>query len=97
MNEIDCKSEAGLFAPIINRNRCEAKGPCVDACPFDVLEIQSVDPIDRKALGALGRVKLLVHGGRQAYAVRPDACQACGLCVSVCPEKAITLARRVER
>ena len=81
--------------PVINRNRCEAKGPCVDMCPYDVLEIRTVDTVDRKTLSSLGRLKLIVHGGRQAYAVRPDACQACGLCVTACPEKAITLARRV--
>jgi 4Fe-4S ferredoxin len=36
---------------------------------------------------------LFVHGGKQAYAVNADACRACGLCVTACPEKAITLAR----
>jgi 4Fe-4S ferredoxin len=25
--------------------------------------------------------------------IKPDACHACGLCVTACPEKAITLIR----
>jgi 4Fe-4S ferredoxin len=90
---VTCKQEAGLFQPVINRNRCEAKGPCVEVCPYDVFQILPVPASDRKAMSIAGRIKLLVHGGRQAYAVNVDACRACGLCVSACPERAITLAR----
>ena len=93
MTKDDCKQEAGLFAPRINRNRCEAKGDCVDACPYQVFEIQMVGDSDRDSLNLLGRLKLWVHGGRQAYAVRADACHACGLCVTACPERAIALQR----
>jgi 4Fe-4S ferredoxin len=90
----ECKQLPGIFAPIIDRNRCEAKGPCVPICPYDVLAILPVASDDKNGMTIKGRVKLLVHGGKQAYAVNIDACRACGLCVSACPEKAITLARR---
>ena len=46
---------------------------------------------DRAGLGLLARLKLKVHGGRQAYLRAPDDCHACGLCVKSCPEKAIRL------
>ncbi|WP_349700487.1 4Fe-4S binding protein [Acidisarcina polymorpha] len=41
----------------------------------------------------LSRIKASVHGNRQAFAVRAEACQACGVCVSACPEGAIQLVR----
>ncbi|MGH8504737.1 MAG: 4Fe-4S binding protein [Stenotrophobium sp.] len=33
------------------------------------------------------------HQWQQAFATREEACHACGLCVTTCPEKAITLRR----
>jgi NAD-dependent dihydropyrimidine dehydrogenase PreA subunit len=45
----------------------------------------------RRELGWFARAKLLVHGGRQAFAVRAGDCHACGLCVKACPERAIHL------
>lgn len=90
---IDCPQDPGLFHPTIDREKCEAKGPCVDVCPVDVFEILSVSPTDKAALSWIGRVKLFVHGGRQAHAVRGDRCEACGLCVRACPEQALTLQR----
>ncbi len=44
-----------------------------------------------------GHIKALVHGGRQAMPVAPERCEACGTCVQVCPEQAISLARRTGR
>ena len=42
----------------------------------------------------VGWIKALGHGGKQAFAERAEACHACGLCVTACPEQAIRLARR---
>jgi 4Fe-4S ferredoxin len=80
--------------PIIDPMRCEAKGPCVAACPYDVLALRIVPREEKKALPLIGRFKLFVHGGQQAFTIDPDACRGCGLCVQVCPETAITLKRR---
>ncbi len=88
----DCK-EQGLLAPRIDRNRCEGKEDCVRVCPYDVFEIGTLSTEQRAALSFTGRMKAFFHGGKQAFAVRADACHGCGLCVGACPEHAITLAR----
>ncbi|MEJ6000136.1 4Fe-4S dicluster domain-containing protein [Paucibacter soli] len=89
---INCKGEPGRVAPVIDRNRCEAKGGCVEVCPFDVFEIRPLEPSDRAALSFFGSIKAWAHGNRQAYVLRPDACHACQSCVQACPEDAIRLA-----
>jgi NAD-dependent dihydropyrimidine dehydrogenase PreA subunit len=91
--EKDCKHEAGVFAPVIDRNRCEAKADCVRVCPYDVFEIAPLSAADKRALSLVGKLKAWAHGGKQAFAVRADACHGCGLCVEACPEDAIRLAQ----
>jgi 4Fe-4S ferredoxin len=78
---------------VIDRERCENKGSCVSACPYDVFVIHEVADADKAALSLLGRVKLWAHGNRQAYADFADRCHGCGLCVAACPEKAISITR----
>ena len=89
--EPDCKHDAGVMTPVIDRNRCEGKEDCVRVCPYDVFEIRKIGPEERRGLTLMGRLKALAHRGRQAFAVRADECHGCGLCVTACPEKAITL------
>lgn len=86
-----CEKQARRMMPIINRSRGEAKADCVFICPYQVFEIRPLTTAERKALSVRGYLKVLVHGGKQAFAARADACRACGLCVKACPEKAITL------
>jgi len=86
-----CKGEAGRVVPLVDRNRCEAKAGCVQACPFGVFEIRHLEASDRALLSFVGRVKTWAHGNRQAFVVRPDDCRACRMCVEACPESAIRL------
>ncbi len=89
--EARCAPEAGRVRPVIDRNRCEAKSDCVRVCPYDVFEVRRLVPEERAGLSFVGRLKLLAHGGKQAFAVRAGSCHACGLCAKACPEKAIRL------
>jgi len=89
-----CGPDSGRVIPVVDRNRCEGKADCVTVCPYDVFEIQSVSREVRSDLSLLGRVKLAVHGGKQAFASGADDCHACGVCVEACPENAISLAPR---
>lgn len=83
----------GRFVPHIDRNRCEGKGPCVDVCPTQVFAMGVLQREERAGLSLIGRVKAFAHGYRQVFVVSPNRCEACGDCVRVCPEHAITLRR----
>ncbi len=89
----ECKHDAGRFAPVIDPNRCEAKSACVAECPYDVFIVRKFARAELPTLNLLGTLKWWAHGGLQAEAVRADQCHGCGLCVSACPEGAITLKR----
>ena len=89
--KLRCDKQTGRMVPVIDRNRCEARADCISICPYQVFAIRSLTVAERKQLSLPGRLKLFVHGGKQAFALRAEACRACGLCVRGCPEKAITL------
>lgn len=91
VNPESCRGEPGKVAPIVDRNRCEAKEDCVRVCPYDVFEIRSLSATDRKSLSWLGKLKAWAHGNKQAFVVRPEACHACRLCIDACPEQALRL------
>jgi 4Fe-4S ferredoxin len=86
----DCK-EAGTVVPVIDKSRCEAKADCVEVCPYDVFSVRKLTDAERSELGLRARLKVFVHGGKQAFVANPDDCHACGKCVTACPEKAIQL------
>jgi NAD-dependent dihydropyrimidine dehydrogenase PreA subunit len=87
-----CSGIPGRFAPVVDRNRCDAKADCVRVCPYNVFEIGRLSQQDKASMSLLSRLKSAAHKNRQAFVVNPDACHACNLCVDACPEKAITLA-----
>ena len=92
-NAQDCRESAGRYIPVINRSRCEGEEDCIAVCPCKVFEMQTLSEADTSALPFFACFKARVHGNRQAFAVRADDCEACGLCISACPERAITLKR----
>ena len=89
----DCKQAPGEFVPVLDRSRCEGKGECVRVCPVSVYAVGTLPPEQRSSLGLRARLKGMAHRWQQALLVNPGACEACGLCVQACPERAITLAR----
>ncbi len=89
----DCDAAAGSVTPVVDPRRCEAKGDCVAVCPYNVFEVRALTPKELAALPFATRIKVRVHGGKQALVARGDACHACGLCVTACPERAIKLAK----
>ncbi|VWD26097.1 4Fe-4S ferredoxin [Burkholderia lata] len=89
----DCKQKPGVIAPVVDLKRCEGKGDCVTVCPENVFEIRRIDNADYVGLDLMHRLKLRVHGMKVAYTPNTHACRSCGLCVTACPERAITLAR----
>jgi len=89
----NCKKDPGTIMPVIDFKRCEGKADCVTVCPENVFEVRKIDSHDYEELNLLHKFKLRVHGMKVAYTPNADACKSCGLCVSSCPEKAITLAR----
>ena len=87
----DRKRKAGVVAPVIDPNRCEGKGACVEVCPYDVFVMGVLPTQARGSLTIMGRIKGFAHGWKQASTVNAQDCHACGLCVAACPEKAIIL------
>ncbi len=86
----DCPGPRGAWRPEVDHGRCEAKGPCVPACPYDVLAIEPIRAEDWDALGLLGKVKSR-GPWPQARPTRstPTRRRGCGLCIAACPEHAI--------
>jgi len=85
-----CTPPTTTVAPRVDRTRCEGKAVCVAICPYDVFEVRRMSDDEFGALPFLARLKSRAHGRKTAY-VAQDACRGCGLCVSACPERAITL------
>jgi|GEM_PF-283845 NAD-dependent dihydropyrimidine dehydrogenase PreA subunit len=92
-----CKAEPGAFVPVVDHNRCEAKGDCVEVCPYDVFDVAPIRDADFRTLSFLGRMRVRFHGMKTAYTPNSQLCLACGLCVVACPERAIDLVAAAAR
>ena len=88
-----CKQPPRVVAPVINALKCEGAGDCEAVCPYEVFSVRKLTGDERKAMPFFPWLKVMAHGGKQAFVVNADNCHACGLCVSACPEKAIRLTR----
>lgn len=93
MSEAECKHDAGVFHPVVDRAKCEGKRDCVRVCPYSVFEVRRMDDADFARLGFFAKMKSRAHKRQTAYTPKAADCRACGLCVSACPEKAIKLER----
>jgi 4Fe-4S ferredoxin len=91
----DCMQPAGVYAPVIDRNRCEGKAQCVQVCPTGVFVVGTLPRAERARLSLRGRLRGFAHRWQQALLAEPGACESCGKCVAACPEQAISLARTV--
>ena len=89
----ECKQEPGVFHPVIDRSSCEGKAECVRVCPVGVFVVGTLPQELRVGIGIKGKVKGFVHRWQQALLAKENACEACGKCVSACPEEAIRLER----
>lgn len=90
LNNSNCDETSGKLMPIINLSNCGQKEDCIPACPYDVLEMRAIAVEDRLMLNFKGKIKTFFKPNK-AYVTDPNLCHACGLCVQVCPEKAIKL------
>jgi 4Fe-4S ferredoxin len=88
-----CKQEPGTFIPVIDINRCTGRDDCVEVCPYEVFTMGILPQEQRKDMPPMVKLKNIRWGWRQAFVTNGDACRACGLCVSACPEDAIVLKR----
>jgi len=89
----ECMKPPGVIEPVVSFDRCEGKADCVRVCPENVFEMRRIEQADYEELGLMSRLKLRVHGMQVAYTPNVDACRSCSLCVTACPEGAITLRR----
>jgi len=78
---------------VVNRQRCEGGGACAEVCPNGVFELAHAPNDDSREAFFQAKLERHERDRRQAYAVRADQCQMCGLCVKVCPSAAIQLVR----
>ncbi len=90
----DCGQAPGQIAPTVDFGKCEGRGDCVRVCPENVFQLRRIDAADYTDLRLLNKIKLRVHGMQVAYTPNADACRSCALCVTACPEQAITLQKR---
>lgn len=76
--------------PTIDWNHCDGDRQCAIACPNNVIYIKKLDQDELSTLSLMGKIKTKIKGNSKAYIKNPDRCIACGKCVKVCHEHAIS-------
>jgi NAD-dependent dihydropyrimidine dehydrogenase PreA subunit len=92
LDDSNCDETGGKLKSLVNMSKCGGKEDCIPACPYDVLEMRPITPEDRLTLNFKGKIKTFFKPNK-AYVTDPSLCHACGICVQICPEKAIKLVR----
>jgi 4Fe-4S ferredoxin len=77
---VDCKQPPKIVTPVIDSHKCEGAGDCEEICPYGVFALRKLTKPELTSLPLVPWLKVLVHGGKQAFVV-------------ACPEKAIRLTR----
>lgn len=77
----------------IDGNRCILCNGCVDACPYECIEMISLDRIhtidNETELAGLARAELGPNAA--AMIIDEQACIRCGICVEWCPTECLTM------
>ncbi len=86
-----CKPIPTKVGPLIDMNKCEGREECVKVCPYDVFEMHLLSGQEKSESNPARTMENRSNGNRKAYTANIESCHACGVCVTACPEKAITL------
>jgi MinD superfamily P-loop ATPase len=73
--------------PVIDYEKCDGCGKCVEMCQFGALEKEDVVAQFTARPGERG----LKSATTSRVAVNPYLCEGCGACAAVCPQKAIKM------
>ena len=77
--------------PVVDHGRCEAKRDACGSAPTTCSRCGAWTSTTSRPWACWASSVRTAHRRMTAYPVRADQCDECGLCVTVCPEEAITL------
>ena len=88
--------EPHTVVPLVNYNKCEAKGMCTHVCSRQVFRISKISDEQFAGLSFFGKLRSIFSENRKSIVVHPELCNRCGLCVNYCPTKAIRLVKTIQ-
>ena len=59
METKNCKPKAGVLIPIVNLNKCEGKGHCIEVCPYDVFEMKPISDEEYAQMNFVGKLNFV--------------------------------------
>jgi NAD-dependent dihydropyrimidine dehydrogenase PreA subunit len=78
--------------PIINWNKCDGCGRCVEICPANVLALKELRAVDYNKLSLFGKIKMRAKGKLRSHVINEAACLGCKKCQTNCHERALKIA-----